>query len=658
MGRYLGSIHGRGGDARADVPLYAPVDDEYALELRVVDGNPPKVDVELVRTAHEIEPAAAVDAFTTRSDEFLPTTPDSEDGAEGMAPLRAAADLMLDATRCPAGLDAQRRQFPRALDLWFDGPAGNYLLVVRARTNRSPQRVDIALNNHLYGEDRVVQKGSGAFTANDWRREPGLYGRIGAWMLDEQWRTYQIVVPASHRGGRLRHKLELSLAPDGGTVEFEAIELWRTPVQHTTLQYGGHEARLQSSIVLAGEHARLRETRVMRMLADEPTFFLDIRRDMASEAPEEIASFIALRGYDRIRVDGTPMDVGARMDAAPRWIEAEDSSGLRPTLTLFLRTSEGITQAARDSEGLRLIGSVEGAQVVRVAATLRTGASDVLARYLAAGPQEVELDADGASVESDAALEQVRLFRVKNPDKGPYFVQEDGWWRVRGAQPLHKSEAAWEAYLDAHDAWIGDADPEAIPQPPYGDDLVRVRVKPGDAPRLQPYGYIDGCVRPGWGSQKQMLLGDVAAEGCSARVLHVTPYLFAPRVEFAETFASVRLDGQPWAYHDGRHVFLPQRPGTYRIDVERASETTPTLTATAALVESARFDEDVLYLRLGLPAYVFQTPEDLRYNVLIAFDPAQHAVKSVEGGELLRTGPEGAVVRCDGKDVRVLFKRT
>jgi len=50
-------------------------------------------------------------------------------------------------------------------------------------------------------------------------------------------------------------------------------------------------------------------------------------------------------------------------------------------------------------------------------------------------------------------------------------------------------------------------------------------------------------------------------------VLQISSFVFAPRVEFAEPFNAVFVDGKRWDYHDGRHVFLPNRRGMYRIAV-------------------------------------------------------------------------------------------
>lgn len=325
-------------------------------------------------------------------------------------------------------------------------------------------------------------------------------------------------------------------------------------------------------------------------------------------------------------------------------------------MRIVLLEDGGTTRVARDDAGLRLFAEVSRAQTLRFATTLRDADAEALAGYLGEEPVAVSRETLADAVAGEASFPRERLVRVQNPAKGPYFVKEGGWWRVRGAQPLHESEEAWRAYLDAYDAWVPKADPESIPELPYGDDLVRVHLAPGDAPALQPWGYIDGHARPGWGSQMQMLLGEVSATGCTARVLTVTPYVYAPRVDFADRFTEARVNGAPWAYHDGRHVFLPQRPGDYLIEVARGGEATPTVATTTASVERARFEGDTLSVGLGLPAYVFKVPDALRYHLLVAFDPKRTLVAAVDGGEAVRQGERGAVVRCDAMEVTVRFR--
>lgn len=648
MQQYLGSFEG--GELR--MPFCAAESGAHTLELRAVHGSAPEATVEIVPTHLVVETLAQIGSFAdaTKACVLL-----GNEGAGGL-PLHAEAELgAADAAKnCPKVLDAACAEGPRAVSLWFDAPAGTYLLTVRARTTQDVQRLDVGLNAHLFSDGTKHVHRPLGFGTNDWVNEPGQYGRAGAWMLDGEWRTYQMAVAVNHRGGKMRHKLELSTPAGEGRIEFASIRLSHTPVRHWTNQVGGHEAKLEAESTLATGGMRTRERRTLRMVAGEPSLFFGLHREVTGGSAE-LASCIDLHAYDEIRVDGQVLGKGESLEGTPRWIEAADSKGLFPPLNLAVLDGGAIDRAERTAGGLRLLSRVDKSEYLFIAATLRQGAQETLAKLLRTEPSAVELGPSGTTLTPMWECEEIRLVRVKNPAKGPYFVREEGWWRVRGAQPLRTSAEDWEAYLDAHDAWIGEGDPDTIPEPPYGDDLVRVQVRTGDEPAVQPFGFIDGCVRPGWGSQKQMLLGGVSASGCTVRVLSVTPYIFAPRVEFAGTFTSATLDGNPWAYHDGRHVFLPQHPGDYRIEVDRQGARTPSLLTTAASVERAEFADGSLRLELGLPAYVFKTPGELRYHVLIGFDAERMGIGRVEGGEVLRQGPEGTVIRCDEMQLRIEF---
>jgi hypothetical protein len=103
----------------------------------------------------------------------------------------------------------------------------------------------------------------------------------------------------------------------------------------------------------------------------------------------------------------------------------------------------------------------------------------------------------------------VRTVRVADPDEGPYFVEESGWWRYRGAQPS-----------------LADS----------GSDYCKVCLPPKSAGRIRRYGFLADLCRPGWGSQYQMALRDMrkTAHGgtVTARIASVTPAILPDSMGF------------------------------------------------------------------------------------------------------------------------------
>ena len=147
------------------------------------------------------------------------------------------------------------------------------------------------------------------------------------------------------------------------------------------------------------------------------------------------------------------------------------------------------------------------------------------------------------------------------------------WWTVRGGQTGSTEHA----------------------------DYLKVYLQANGHSMVQRGGYVHGVVRPGWGCQYLLAIQDCPTrDECMVNVFQISSFVFAPRVEFAEPFNAVFVDGKRWDYHDGRHVFLPNRRGMYRIAVRDGMPPRPRITRTWAALSRAELREDDSGLALEL----------------------------------------------------------
>jgi hypothetical protein len=139
--------------------------------------------------------------------------------------------------------------------------------------------------------------------------------------------------------------------------------------------------------------------------------------------------------------------------------------------------------------------------------------------------------------------------------------------------------------------------------------------------------------RPGPGSLRVVALRDPEPLAATVRVLQASA-LATPSVVLARDFGEVELDGEPWAHFDGRAVFLPNRPGTYRVVARaRAGGPGPHVRATGAPLRSCRWDEAARELVLVAGSEPGRPPELPFTAVLGGPRPA-----SIENGELVDDG--------------------
>ena len=642
MGQYLGSLVGGPQGAGNRFACYISDDDSHPIELELADGEEiPAVTIQLVPTDYNVPLIARLGSLDDSSAEFADSV-----GMSHSPPRFSCSLTEVSAGQFPEGLAANSADLPRALDMYFDGYIGNYLLAVRART-ASSQLVEVTLNSQHYS----YYDDSGM-----WVDTPGYYNQVGGFITDSDWQTFQVPIVCPHRSGRRRFKIELSV-PDGAEdVEFDTIALYKAPVCQHLVVPGGHKAILDESFIIENGGVHLDEQRELWMVADEPTVYMNIERQLTG-GPASVLSLLDFSGYEQVTFDGQVQDSDGSSSAVPDCIKLCDNEEALPPVTIYLLEKDNLDQIDWSGGYLELSGQVDGQQNLKLAATLRDANLTASAAYFQAEVEEVNLAGQCVTFTNNDSFTKVHLVKVNDPEKGPYFVEEKGWWSVRGAQRLYSSEQDWEDYLADYDYWIVNKGSGPMPAPAYNADLVRLVIPAGEQVKLQAYGFIDGIVRPGWGSHKQMLIKDVEPNSCTVEVLTVDVYAFAPRIEFSDEFTSAKLDGQPWAYHDHQHVFLPQQPGTYHVEVigQGQSYPPPTLTCTSASVTSAVYSDNELTVTIELPQHVFQLPEGLNYNLAIGFDPIAYEVNSVTGGTLVREGTLGAIVTCEQDTVSVSF---
>lgn len=181
-------------------------------------------------------------------------------------------------------------------------------------------------------------------------------------------------------------------------------------------------------------------------------------------------------------------------------------------------------------------------------------------------PVEVDLGPDGqADLVSDLPIAQSRIVRVLTDQRMPLLVRERGYWTYRGCQPA-TGGGVW----------------------------LRIHQQPGDTVRIVGGPNVLARTRPGPGSLRVVALQEPLPRSVTATVLQPSR-LRAPSVVMASDFESVLVDGQPWSWFDGRTIYLPDVPGTYKIETTEARGALargmrPHVRSTAAPITSCAFD--------------------------------------------------------------------
>ncbi len=428
--------------------------------------------------------------------------------------------------------------------------------------------------------------------------------------------------------------------------------------------------RTRARVVMNDPRSGTVEERVFTVQSDSPSFTIEVRRTHA-RSQQDMGLELGCEGYDRLTVDGKTHRGDCEVSPRARCLLLEDSRQLKPSLALHILKRGHVNRAAWQA-GQRLVLWSENRKKyvdphphlrgVIYPVQHRTEEIRLLVSFLGVLYGKKDLKRLGEVLGSKApqggapagavpraavrnvtlktktrlsnrtSLPVVAVAKVVNPGKGPYFVEEGGWWTCRGAQPCKGSRGDYlKLYLPARS----------------GGSIHR-------------YGLIDGVVMPGWGCQYTVALRDIkrlspTRAGCVVRVMSTTPFLFAPRARFAKEIARVKLDGKDWRYFEGSVVFLPRIEGDYRLRVEYGKPSVPCLTRTHALVSEARWSGRTLHLRAGLPPWMKKLPRSL--FLMVCVDSRGLKLQSVRGGEVVRQEGRKAMVRFKPGRLTLSFTR-
>lgn len=216
-------------------------------------------------------------------------------------------------------------------------------------------------------------------------------------------------------------------------------------------------------------------------------------------------------------------------------------------------------------------------------------------------PLELSL-ADGAlaTIADDATLAWTRVLQVPGAPALPYAVRERGLWTWRGVQQVGE-----QAFL-------------------------RVVHTPGDEVQIRGGPSLWLATRPGPASLHRVGLRDMDALGARVQVL-AESRIAPPAVTLGAKFDAVFVDGEPWAYHDGQTVYLPDRIGEYRVRARaHGGAAVPSVRATSAPLRACAYDAVARVLTL-VTAYDPRRAPELPYVAVL-----RGAVPSrIENGEMV-----------------------
>ncbi|MBL8724145.1 MAG: hypothetical protein JNK49_08865, partial [Planctomycetes bacterium] len=344
----------------------------------------------------------------------------------------------------------------------------------------------------------------------------------------------------------------------------------------------------------------------VRAMADLPGFVMRWQCERAARNLQVERTF-ALPGYTPFVGDGVVPESSAEGQRAAVALRA-DSADRPDVLVVVLRAQRHDRVVAAPGQvvwssapetgavaalGVLLLPRAQSRQWLPHAATVLRALEQPLVADLGAGGE--------LTLPGELPFAWPRLLQVQQRAGLPYAVGVDGYWCWRGAMP-------------------GPEDRDLLPVWTLPGQVTRVRTGPAQL----------GTTRPGPGCAGLLALRDVEPRAVTACVLQPSR-LGPPAVVLAEVPGEVRLDGRPWAYHDGATVFLPSRVGTYRITSSAPTGArTPTVVACSARLRECHYDG----LRRELVLVADSEPDrpfDLPYTARLAGPPP----RAVEGGEVV-----------------------
>ncbi len=401
-------------------------------------------------------------------------------------------------------------------------------------------------------------------------------------------------------------------APVVKSVDFEFVEP------------AGYKAVWRSRLQMECGGCLVEETRTCVVLNDTPYVRLKVERTV-SGGKIALGARFGLPHYDSLTLDAAEHDHPVDAPVCER-LTLKDKSGRYPDLVFLLRARgrlAGVKWTPRQSLTFESLPHEQESFEVAVLipeGLYDSGGIDELLRHLLEPEEAVTLDDAGqAVVTNKRAIPLVKVVRVSGAGPHPYQLFEFGHWVFRGAQPsvVHAGEDYLKCYLPAH-----------------------------GSVKIQRYGFLGDVARPGWGCQYTMTLGECwrrgRRAGTLAEVRVVTSFLFAPRLRFKNRLSEVWLDGKPWRYFDGHHVFLPNRRGRYRVEVIEGDSKDPVIARTFAHIDRSAWQDNCLSFDARLPDWVDGIPDDFDFVALIRH-PGRKLV-GLENGRLLRSKPSTASI--------------
>ncbi|MBL9078028.1 MAG: hypothetical protein JNL08_11025 [Planctomycetes bacterium] len=405
---------------------------------------------------------------------------------------------------------------------------------------------------------------------------------------------------------------------EGGAVAFERLRIVRrgdVGAAANVLEPAGCLARLEERSTSSLHADRLEFTAI----ADLPGFVLRVQWDAAARG---------LQVERRFQFAGHRVPAGA--DLRQPFVLAAIDRALPDVVVVPLQLGRHDTLAV-DSGALVLHAAPQVGHQQRLGflfvphARSRAVAADAVALCRAIDqPTSLDVLATGeALLHAGLALPWTRVVRLDGGITTPVAVRENGWWTWRGTQAT--------------------AD---------GARLLRVRHEPGDVVQLCVGPAVLARTRPGPGSAHVLALRD--PEPLSVTVQLAQPSrLVPPSVVMGDDFDAVTLDGEPWAWFDGRTVFLPDRPGTYRIECRRhGGGAEPGVRRTRAPLAACRYDAARGVLVLVAPPLP-DRPIELPWTAVLRGPRPRHIVNGeiVAEAELPHADAEAAAAAAAGGTV-------
>ena len=521
-----------------------------------------------------------------------------------------------------------------AVMLEIEMPRGGYLVVVRAAGEGG--EFDVRMDEERFGETP----------------ESRLKATVGVFDTAAEMRDHVFAVRVHEEGEH-----DFTIAAIKGSVSIESFTITPFPVAHQTVCRGGHVASVDEETELTWDADSLLVRNRWQLIADLPVVQLRVEREWSGRA-SELALLLGFEHAGALSIDGR--SVGDRMDLSGTKVVTVEGAGPYPPVHLAFRDIE--------AGELRFIDGVlslvtPATQTERISIDVVSGAAyspqqaAAVSAILAEAPVELLFaDTPDIVVTGPDAAKMTRLATVVDPTGGPYFVQEGGWWRVRGGQP-HADSAQMQDYYEAVATWAERPDRDAVPARPADTDYLSVKVGMGAEAHVQQGDFIDNIARPGGGCQHTIALKDVGRDyTCTAKVLSTTAFLFAPKVEFSRAFAFVKVNGEDWAYFDENCVMLPSRPAEYSVKVSApGARRTVYLARTAACVTACRWDTATRQLVFATEPgdHVRKLPEGLQHRALIKFDVDNYRLVTLENAELIKRVAAAVVIKFTAGDTVV-----